>query len=137
MLAQNLITILCFHLFGNIALASNVTDLEITFSSGLILPFYLHELGHALGFPHEQDRMDRDDYIYWDKNKKDCKGDDFGGKAGNLDQAALEIRFDYVSLMADWTECYWAKPPMPKDIPLGGGSSDPDQNYRVGTSGRM
>ena len=33
--------------------------------------------------------------------------------------------FDYVSLLADWTECYWPREEVaPKDIPLGPGASD-------------
>ncbi|XP_021959776.1 uncharacterized protein LOC110855673 [Folsomia candida] len=102
---------------------------EATFSSGLPMPFYLHELGHTFGFPHEQDRPDWPEYAWWDDNKQDtCKGGE-GGKA-KVEQAALDIPFDYVSLMADWTECWWPKPPTPKNIPLGGGGSD-DRTYSV------
>jgi len=48
----------------------------------------------------------------------------------DMDQAAIDIPFDYVSLMADWTECYWPKPPTPKDIPLGPGSSN-DRTFSI------
>lgn len=50
---------------------------DMTMSADLPLPFYLHEMGHVLGLPHEQDRQDRDDWIFWDNNKPGCPGGKF------------------------------------------------------------
>jgi len=37
------------------------------FTSGLPLPFHLHELAHTIKLPHEQDRSYRDEYFAWER----------------------------------------------------------------------
>ncbi|GIY88490.1 astacin-like metalloprotease toxin 1 [Caerostris darwini] len=58
----------------------------------------VHELGHALGFYHEQNRSDRDDYlkIYWDNIKTGEESQFF--KLAH-DQNILLTPFDYESVM--------------------------------------
>jgi len=58
--------------------------LRATFSSGLSLPFYLHELAHTIGLSHEQDRPDSGDYIDWDGEKTTCSRDENGNTIRNI-----------------------------------------------------
>ncbi|XP_078359753.1 hatching enzyme 1.2-like [Oculina patagonica] len=58
-----------------------------------------HEIGHALGFHHEQSRPDRDDYvdIIWDNIKEDQK---YNFKKYSRSQVdSLNVPYDYDSIM--------------------------------------
>lgn len=59
----------------------------------------LHEIGHALGFWHEQSRPDRDDYveIVWDNIKPENKHNFNKYGHGSID--SLGVPYDYGSIM--------------------------------------
>lgn len=59
----------------------------------------LHEIGHALGFWHEQSRLDRDKYvtIIWDNIKPENKHNFNKYGHGSID--SLGVRYDYGSIM--------------------------------------
>ena len=56
-----------------------------------------HEIGHAMGFYHEQSRTDRDDYvtILWDNIQERPKGN--FRKAGSMN--SYGVKYDYSSVM--------------------------------------
>ncbi|KAJ7379142.1 hypothetical protein OS493_017640 [Desmophyllum pertusum] len=59
----------------------------------------VHEIGHALGFWHEQSRPDRDNYveIVWDNIKEDQKHNFRKYSHGSID--SLGVPYDYGSIM--------------------------------------
>lgn len=63
---------------------------------------YIHELGHAIGFVHEHQRPDRDDYV--EIKKDNYEGDDFHfdqnfGKLSPDQVDTLDEPYDYDSIM--------------------------------------
>ena len=82
----------------------------------------VHELGHSIGFYHEQSRHDRDDYvvIHWD-NIKQYKDGNF--HKVNKDQATtLGLPYDVHSVM-HYEEGAFAKADGLKTITVKGGQS--------------
>ncbi|GFO38074.1 metalloendopeptidase [Plakobranchus ocellatus] len=62
----------------------------------------LHEILHAMGFWHEQSRMDRDDYVevLWNNIEKDhWPNFDARDPPEDLDRIFLELPYDYGSIM--------------------------------------
>ena len=65
----------------------------------ITFPVVLHEIGHALGFFHEQSRADRDDYIRVMTNNI-LQGFENGFDKLTSDQATtLNLGYDYASIM--------------------------------------
>lgn len=59
----------------------------------------IHELGHALGFHHEQSRPDRDDYVrIHTENIKDNQEDNFN-KYSTSQINTYGVYYDYSSIM--------------------------------------
>ena len=59
----------------------------------------MHELGHVLGFFHEHQRPDRDEFITINKEEinYDIAGDAFEKQGDYID--SLEVEYDYASIM--------------------------------------
>lgn len=77
---------------------------QISISSSVLKPCFfhgivLHEIGHALGFWHEQSRPDRDNYVQinWDNIKEDSKHN--FRKYGHSNIDSLGVPYDYGSIM--------------------------------------
>ncbi|XP_035219865.1 astacin-like metalloprotease toxin 5 [Stegodyphus dumicola] len=64
----------------------------------------IHELGHAIGFYHEQNRSDRDDWliIYWE-NVKEGMADQFFKLKPNQNQLLTPFDYDSVMLYGSYT----------------------------------
>lgn len=61
----------------------------------------MHELGHVLGFLHEHQRPDRDEYISVDEDAIREDGEDAYKKYGEFDNSidSLGVEYDYASIM--------------------------------------
>jgi len=73
------------------------TGQQISIGSGCTsLGTVAHEIGHAMGFHHEQSRSDRDSYVHINTDKI------ISGKEGNFDKAndnSYSVQYDYSSNM--------------------------------------
>lgn len=75
---------------------------EINLGAGCFYHQYIHEIGHTLGLVHEQNRIDRDDFVIFNKDnvKVDpSTGKDYSAQFEKSPVANLPLEFDFGSRM--------------------------------------
>ena len=75
---------------------------SVFLSSGCVLGQIIHELGHVVGFFHEQARADRDDYveIVWENiQNPSFNSINFDSGASQIEPDNLGVQYDINSIM--------------------------------------
>ena len=119
MLRAPIPNIRCYSFLGRQPLYGQPQGISLSLQYCVTVPVVVHEIGHAIGFYHEHQRPDRDQYVTINKNSiQNGKEHAFDRKRTD-ETTTLGYGYDYASIMhyhrSAFTKHFWRQTIVAKD----------------------